>query len=77
MEMLRWDVWGGMPGAGEPLQDDRLAFFDELAALTQNPDTSFEELRRLYEHDDRLRVPETVFNALRNQAESVISVLAI
>ena len=71
MEMLPWDVWGAMPGVGEPVQNDRLAFFDRLAALTRTPDASFAELRRLYDGDDRLRVPATVFNAVLNRAEAV------
>jgi hypothetical protein len=71
MEPLRWDVWGAMPPPNEALNDDQLAFFDELAALTRNPDESFEELRRLYERDDRVRVPETVFNVLLNRPEKV------
>ncbi|HZS09189.1 MAG TPA: transglutaminase-like domain-containing protein [Blastocatellia bacterium] len=71
MEMLQWDVWGEMPEADEPLTDDRLAFSDRLAALTREPDASFDELRRLYEGDDRLRVPSVVFNALLKRPEKV------
>jgi hypothetical protein len=71
MEMLPWDVWGAMPNPDETLQTDQLAFFDRLAALTHTPDTSFEELRSLYEGDDRLRVPATVFNAVLNRPEVV------
>jgi transglutaminase superfamily protein len=71
MEMLPWDVWGVMPGPGEPVQDDRLALFDRLATLTHTPDVSFAELRAIYEGDDRLRVPGTVFNAVLNRPESL------
>lgn len=60
LEMLPWDVWGAMPGPDEPLQDDRLALFDRLAALTRAP----------YEGDDRLRVPATVHNAVLNREEA-------
>jgi hypothetical protein len=70
MEMLRWDFWGAMPRPHASLIKDELAFFDHLAALTRHPDASFEELRRLYDRDDRLRVPPTVFNALLNRLES-------
>jgi hypothetical protein len=70
-EMLRWDVWGAMPAPGQPLQDAQLKFFDQLAALTRDPDSSFAELRALYERDDRLRVPGTVFNALLNRPETI------
>ena len=72
MEMLRWDVWGAMPHPDASLKTDDLAFFDHLAALTRQPDEAFEEQRRLYEDDVRLRVPATVFNALRNRPESAL-----
>jgi hypothetical protein len=71
MEMLPWDVWGAQPSPHEPLSDEQCAFFDTLAALTRTPDTAFVELRQLYETDDRVRVPATVFNALLNRPESV------
>jgi len=71
MEPLRWDVWGAMPRPNESLNNDQVAFFDELAVLTRNPGESFEELRRLDERDDRVRVPDTVFNVLLNRREKV------
>jgi hypothetical protein len=71
MEMLPWDVWGAMVRPDEPLKDEQLEFFDKLAALTLTPDSSFKELRSLYESDDRLRVPPVVFNALHNAPETV------
>lgn len=71
MEMLPWDVWGAMVRPDEPLRDEQLALFDRLAALTREPDASFAELRGLYESDERLRVPATVFNALLNRPEAI------
>jgi hypothetical protein len=71
MEMLAWDSWGGMPRPDENLQPQQLAFFDLLAELTRTPDASFDELRRRYANDERLRVPETVFNSLRNRPEAL------
>ena len=55
----------------EPPRDDQLALFDRLAALTRAPDASFAELRALYEEDDRLHVPATVFNAVLNRPEAM------
>ncbi len=55
------------------LSDDELGFFDKLAGLTRAPDASFEELRRLYQGDGRLRVPPTVFNALLNRPEEIVT----
>jgi len=71
MEMLPWDVWGVQPRPHQPLNDEQRAFFDRLAALTRAPDASFDELRRLYERDDQLRVRATVFNAVLNRSEAI------
>ncbi|BAY32157.1 hypothetical protein NIES2107_40440 [Nostoc carneum NIES-2107] len=71
MEMLPWDVWGAIPQPHESLTDDQLAFFDQLAMFTRSPDTSFTELLKLYESDDRLRVPATVFNGVLNRLETI------
>jgi hypothetical protein len=71
MEMLPWDVWGAMPKPGEPIDDESLALFDRLAALTADPDFPRARLAEIYESDDRLRVPGTVFNAVRDRAEDI------
>jgi hypothetical protein len=47
MEMLPWDVWGAQPTPDEQISAEELAFFDKLAALSRDPDPSFEELRTL------------------------------
>ena len=71
LELLPWDCWGAMPAEDEPIGDARGALFDRLAALTQAPDRGFDELRRLVTGDDRLRVPPSVRNALRQRDEPV------
>jgi len=71
VEMLPWDCWGIMPHPGQELDAGQLAFFDRLAALTANPDQSHQDLRALSKNDERVRVPETVFNALLNKPETV------
>ena len=71
MEMLQWDVWGAMPRPDQRLDDDQLAFSDRLAALTRAPDESFGELRGLFQEDERLRVPATVFNTVLNRPEAL------
>jgi hypothetical protein len=68
MEMAPWDVWGAQPQARAEFD---VAFFDELAALTRDPDRTFAELRRRYDADDHLRVPPTVFNALNERPEAI------
>jgi hypothetical protein len=71
MELLPWDVWGIQPHPDGALNDEQLALFDRIAALTREPDAHFSELRRLYASDNRLSVPATVFNALRNRSEAI------
>ena len=71
LELLPWDCWGAMPAEDEAIGDARGALFDRLAALTRAPDRRFDELRRLVQDDDRLRVPPMVRNALRQRDEPV------
>jgi hypothetical protein len=46
------------------------AFFDELAALTTDPDAGFAELTARYQSDPRLTVPATVRNAVLNRIDA-------
>jgi hypothetical protein len=41
--------------------------------VTREPDETFTTLRNLYDDNERLRVPTTVFNALTRCAESVFA----
>lgn len=70
VELLPWDTWGAMPEPQEQIDDGRLALFDRLAALTCYPDSNLLELLRLAD-DDRLRVPPSVHNALRDRREPI------
>ncbi len=65
--MLPWDVWGAMTQKDEEIDT---AFIDKLAALTVEPDLHFGELRAIYQ-DPRVKVPPTVFNAVRNRPETL------
>jgi hypothetical protein len=71
MEMLPWDVWGAQPKPNEQLNKEQLAFFDKLESLTQDPDDRFDDLRKLYELDHRIRVPVKVFNSLLSREEVI------
>lgn len=71
MEMLPWDDWGAMPLPDEPLAEDELAPFDRIAQVTRAPDTTFASLRRLYDQDESLRVPEMVYNVVLARPEEV------
>ena len=71
MELQPWDVWGAQPQPDETLDDEQLAFFDQLAELSREPDGNFDALRELYQNDGRLTVPSQVFNALRDRPETL------
>jgi len=71
MEMLPWDVWGMMPKPDAESSKDNVALIDRIAALTVSGDDAFSEVRSSYESDNRLRVPPTIFNALRDAAEAI------
>lgn len=73
MELLPWDLWGAIPEPEDTIDDALTALFDDLAAVTTDPDTAA-EARSRYEADERLRVPAQVRNAVRQQAEPVIAV---
>lgn len=70
-EVLPWDVWGAQPAENATLSADELAFFDDIALLTADPDANFDALRRRFA-DARLRLPDTVFNALRQREERIL-----
>jgi hypothetical protein len=71
-EILPWDVWGAQPMPCATLSDGELALFDDIAFLTANPDANFDVIRQRYLEDERVRLPEMVFNALRRREERVI-----
>jgi hypothetical protein len=70
-EMLPWDVWGAQPSSDASLGRGERVFFDRLAVLARSPDAAFDDLRKLYEGDERVRVPQFVFNAVRQRHEAV------
>ena len=66
-EMLPWDVWGAMTEKDRELD---LPFIDRLAELSRAPDRHFGDLRAAYK-DERVAVPDTVFNAVLNRPDPV------
>jgi hypothetical protein len=64
-------VWGAQPAADYVLSDAEVAFLDEIALLTADPDANFDAFRQRFANDARVRLPETVFNALRQREERV------
>jgi len=69
MEMLPWDVWGGMVQPGETPTAERLARLDAAVPSSLAPDAHFDELRALYDDPD-WRVPERVLNVQTQQLEA-------
>jgi hypothetical protein len=73
MELLPWDVWGLMEMNDTALGDEKKTLVDRVAALSLAGEDAFSEVRAIYESEDRLRVPSTVFNALRSATEPILS----
>ena len=73
MEGLPWDVWGMMEIGDDALTDERKSLLDKVAALTMAGDEALPEIRKLYESEERLRMPPMVYNVLRNAPESIAS----
>ena len=71
MEMLPWDVWGEMLRPNQEPDEAQIAFFDQLAALTTDPDAGFAELTARYQADPRLTVPATVYNGVLHRVDEV------
>jgi hypothetical protein len=71
MEALPWDVWGMMEMGDASLTAERKTLLDRVSALSLAGDEALPEIRKLYESDERLRMPPVVFNALRSAPESI------
>ena len=69
--MLPWDVWGMMEMKDDALTEEKKKLLDRVAELTLGGDEAFPQLRKIYESDERLRVPRVVFNVDRNASETV------
>jgi hypothetical protein len=54
IELLPWDGWGLMTGPEDCVSSDDLTLLDRIAALTNEPDVAFDDLRALYAGDSRL-----------------------
>lgn len=71
VELLPWDSWGLAEGRDEALTAADLTFLDQVAALTSGNVPDFAHVRRLYETDDRLRVPLTVRSYTQSGPQTV------
>jgi hypothetical protein len=71
VEMMAWDCWGAMPDLEAKLGEADLAWFDRLAELTADPDANFAEILRVNQEDERQKLPDVVFNAVRGHPEPV------
>jgi hypothetical protein len=65
LELLPWDLWGAMP---EPEDTVDEALFDNLAKATATP--TMPEVEQLLT-DERLRVPDEVFNVQHGRKEAL------
>lgn len=61
VEMQLWDLWGLMLKTHSIEEDDdQLAYLDQLANFSTNPDDNFEALRDIYQNDSNIKVPEKI-----------------
>jgi hypothetical protein len=71
VELLPWDGWGLMGGEGKGFSADDLALLDSAAALTLADNTSFSEMRALYEDNAGLRVPPAIQSYTASGAQTI------
>jgi hypothetical protein len=57
VEVLPWDCTEIMGGPEVTVSEEDYALLDRIADLVNSGDTAFEEIRSLYESDERLRMP--------------------
>lgn len=60
VELLPWDCWGLIDKPFDALTEEEMALLDRIAVLTVAGDAAFDEIRAIYENDDRLRVPPII-----------------
>jgi hypothetical protein len=59
VELLPWDGWGLIEGGDENISQDEMATLDNVAALTSD-EVDFEAVRRMYEANEGLTVPQII-----------------
>jgi len=57
IELLPWDGWGLIVKEERDLTAEDIALLDRVASLSLAGDKFFNEIRTIYEEDDRLRMP--------------------
>jgi Transglutaminase-like superfamily len=73
VEMLPWDSWGILDRRDEELSAADWTFLDQVAELTSGDVPEFDKVRKLYEEDERLRVPATI----RSYAQTGVQVVEL
>jgi len=71
MELLPWDSWGLAEKQETTLSIDDLALLDNAAALIEGDLPEFENLRKMYDSEDRLRVPKIIKSYLQTGPQEV------
>ena len=73
MELLPWDGWGLMLrlGQADDCDPESLSLLNRISVLTQGGDQAFDAMRRLYESEPSLRVPDSVTNFQTGAQESL------
>lgn len=69
MEMLPWDIWGAQPLPNASLTPAQIAWFSDIARLTAEADRHWPALTARFAADPGLKVPEQIYNGLRQRFE--------
>lgn len=60
-EPLVWDIWGAISDIDNGITEADRELYDQIAKATAGTG-DFEQARKMYLHDDRLRMPQTVLS---------------
>ncbi|GIK37930.1 MAG: hypothetical protein BroJett011_17630 [Chloroflexota bacterium] len=71
VELLPWDGWGVIDKRDEEGTADDLALLDRIAALTGDDVPEADQVRQLYEHDNRLQVPRRIRSYTQQRIQEI------
>lgn len=71
VELLPWDLWGGMLKRDEEMTEKDNALIDCAAAAALAVNENFDGMQQLYEKEEQLRTPQAIFSWVNNAMQQV------
>ena len=71
VELLPWDLWGGMLKRDEEMTEEDNALIDCAAAAALAVNENFDGMQQLYEKEEQLRTPQAIFSWVNNAMQQV------